>query len=562
MSSVILSTKLVGDISGEFFVPSYQRGYRWDEEVERLLDDIYANGQKGYCLQPIVVKKDGSRYILIDGQQRLTTIYLIYSYLHNKSGEFLDGPKFTLEYATRKKSKEFLAKIDAARREENIDFWYMSNAYEKIDAWFTAKGKRSVWTNINKYFDENIRVIWYEVDANENEHKLFTRLNIGKIPLTNAELVKAMFLSENANKDITEERQNEISLQWDNIERQLRNEGFWYFLTNKTGDEYQTKIDLILNLIAHKPLKSREQYYTFFAFAKMSEERELKDIWQEILHTFLILKDWYESDDLYHKIGYLIAASAKNLSELYDTAKEIKKDKFTGLLDKYIRESIKFDKKYEELEYGRDNPELQRLLLLFNIESIKHQTRFPFDKYKHQKNGVGWSLEHIHARHSRGLKTQAEWREWLKLHLDALVEILGESDALVTETNALLQAAKVERYQFEGLQEKITDALSADGGLNMDYVGNLALLNTSDNAAVNNSTFDVKRKYIIEMDKAGKYIPHCTKMVFLKYYTPSEHNQLHFWGLQDRNAYVAEINKVLKDYMTGAISPEETQEGN
>ena len=55
--------------------------------------------------------------------------------------------------------------------------------------------------------------------------KLFTRLNIGKIPLTSAELVKAMFLNKaNIEKDMDSQekitiqrKQKEISLQWDNI---------------------------------------------------------------------------------------------------------------------------------------------------------------------------------------------------------------------------------------------------------------------------------------------------------------------------------------------------------
>ena len=81
----------------------------------------------------------------------------------------------------------------------------------------------------------------------------------------------------------------------------------------------------------------------------------------------------------------------------------------------------------------------------------------------------------------------------------------------------------------------------------------MALLNSSDNAALNNSTFDVKRNKIIEMDKIGQYIPFCTKMVFLKYYTPSEKNQLHFQGQADRIAYVEAINRVLKNYLTDPI---------
>ena len=82
------------------------------------------------------------------------------------------------------------------------------------------------------------------------------------------------------------------------------------------------------------------------------------------------------------------------------------------------------------------------------------------------------------------------------------------------------------------------------------------MLNTSDNAALNNSTFDVKRNVIIDMDKKGQYIPFCTKMVFLKYYTPSEDNQLHFWGQADRIAYVKEMNRVLKEYLAEPIAIE------
>ncbi|HPE28535.1 MAG TPA: DUF1524 domain-containing protein, partial [Saccharofermentans sp.] len=91
-------------------------------------------------------------------------------------------------------------------------------------------------------------------------------------------------------------------------------------------------------------------------------------------------------------------------------------------------------------------------------------------------------------------------------------------------------------------------------------IANMALLNSSDNAALNNSTFDVKRNVIVEMDKNGQYIPFCTKMVFLKYYTPSAENQLHFWGHADRVAYVNAINAVLKEFLSEPITLEKEGE--
>ena len=82
--------------------------------------------------------------------------------------------------------------------------------------------------------------------------------NIGKIPLTSAELVKAMFLSRE-NRDMDKHRQDEIALQWDNIEKDLHNESFWYFLTNNLATKYQTRIDLILDLISGKKNDSKDK---------------------------------------------------------------------------------------------------------------------------------------------------------------------------------------------------------------------------------------------------------------------------------------------------------------
>lgn len=117
-----------------------------------------------------------------------------------------------------------------------------------------------------------------------------------------------------------------------------------------------------------------------------------------------------------------------------------------------------------------------------------------------------------------------------------------------------IAAPKLERAEFEAIQSEVVDILSTQGSTEyMHSISNLALLNTSDNAALNNSTFAVKRNQIIEMDKKGQFIPFCTKMVFLKYYTDSENNQVNFWGQADRVAYVSAINDVLDEYLETKI---------
>ena len=83
-----------------YSIPSYQRGYRWTElHVKALLEDIdkflQSQNQPGainesYCLQPIVVvaqtDENGFRqWELVDGQQRLTTLYLTVNHIVSDS---------------------------------------------------------------------------------------------------------------------------------------------------------------------------------------------------------------------------------------------------------------------------------------------------------------------------------------------------------------------------------------------------------------------------------------------------------------------------------------------
>ena len=156
------------------------------------------------------------------------------------------------------------------------------------------------------------------------------------------------------------------------------------------------------------------------------------------------------------------------------------------------------------------------------------------------------------------MKTQEVWKKWLELHLPSIENLKGNHGDLLNEMQNAIDMPKLERSVFETIQQKVLNLLSVSGNTEyMHSIANLALLNTADNAALNNSTFDVKRNAIIEMDKRGQYIPFCTKMVFLKYYTPSADNQLQFWGQADRIAYVKAINTVLSDYIEPIVLEKE-----
>ena len=276
-----------------------------------------------------------------------------------------------------------------------------------------------------------------------------------------------------------------------------------------------------------------------------------------------------KNHELYHKIGYLIAASGKlTLQKIFDLSANKTKEEFKASLDSLIKESIFISGNYSELSYEKalDQAKITRLLLLFNVESVRqngeHSQWFPFDKYKFGKGGkVVWSLEHIHAQQSEGMRTQEMWKEWLKLHIPSVQAVSDNKTELIYSMKAAMSKEKLERAEFDVIQQKVTELLSVKG--NTEYlhsIANMALLNSSDNAALNNSTFDVKRNVIVEMDKNGQYIPFCTKMVFLKYYTPSAENQLHFWGHADRVAYVNAINAVLKEFLSEPITLEKEGE--
>ena len=138
-TEIILDTKLVGNVQGVFYVPSYQRGYRWGkEEVTRLLEDIYTNGNKTYCLQPVVVRKDGDRYELIDGQQRLTTLFILLQYIKREYKPKI-SLKYELIYETRENSAEYLNNIDETLADSNVDFYHLFHAYKAIGEWFNAQ---------------------------------------------------------------------------------------------------------------------------------------------------------------------------------------------------------------------------------------------------------------------------------------------------------------------------------------------------------------------------------------------------------------------------------------
>ena len=591
-----LEEKIISEISGNFIIEAYQRGYRWGkDEVERLLEDIseIPDGQK-YCLQPVVVKNVNGDFELIDGQQRLTTLYLIMKYLKG----FVDT-KYCIEYTTRKSvsghkgSKELLETIDTIDLDassSNIDELFIKKAYGLVKAWFKDETSKKVDFAIK--LQKNVTIIWYEVDDEEDSVNIFTRLNIGKISLTNAELVKALFLSR-GKKDsnglyagnpygIEEKKQHEIALGWDSMEKDLHDEKFWSFITNKKADNYPIRMELLFDMIEMKP-SDESDFYTFNSFYERFKNSDNKyDTWELIERYMQQLKEWYNDFDLFHHIGFLVATGT-SVKSLLDIAmskdKPIKKSDFRLKVLDLIKEKMVFkagDKDnnevidYAELNYEKHPEEIKCVLLLFNVETIRQKgdenIRFPFNRYKNEGT---WSLEHIHAQNSETLKTNQEWKDWLVIHkkslkgLDVSPEEKGEIEDVISRMDTVIDHINEKGYrgsirdEFNAVAPAVIDILTdGDDKSQMHTLSNMALLTVGENAALNNSTFDVKRMKVIAMDKAGEYVPTCTRNVFMKYYSSSD-TKLHFWSEEDRKGYIEAMNCVLFDYKEKKIGNKE-----
>ena len=228
-----------------FFIPDYQRGYRWGEiQIRQMLEDIYCfiydKNAAGsfYCLQPVVVKKmtpdevaanklesafdNNTWYEVIDGQQRLTTIRIILA-LESQIDRY-NKMRFNMYYQTRpelgklfdklridEEEERFIVKFDNDNDQCNdIDSWHIHNAANKILDWFQngsgyfkpsiQEFKGGFYENFSntKEKDKSVQVIWYELCDKSDPYEMFKRLNDKSISLNNAELIRGMFLSDSA----------------------------------------------------------------------------------------------------------------------------------------------------------------------------------------------------------------------------------------------------------------------------------------------------------------------------------------------------------------------------
>ena len=623
MTENTIRIRPIGDLLNEKFrVPRYQRGYRWDkQQITELLDDILEYHQnpvgKFYCLQPIVVKKatwnekqeDGTEieitgWDLIDGQQRLTTLFVILTYLEDvRQHHDNSKQKFSISFETRDNflnNNKFVEKNE----DSNIDFYHISKCYEYVKEWFKDKLPQRLYI-LKRILEEkdNVSVIWYQIEDTKDESEtinIFKRLNIGKIPLTDAELIKALILQGDKypkeERQYIEQRLFEIATEWDEMEATFKDEKFWFFITN--DEKSNIGIEFIFKLLAdewHEELKEQykikrdSKHFAYLVFnkyieyfrSKFSDKNPDKDknvahiepineIWEKIKDLFSVFTEWYSNPTLYHYIGYLITIDKANIKELIKLSRESNKSDFVENLRKKIGIAVNYKVKKKEntdeyktlsdYTYGYDNAVIISILLLFNIETIvktlkKENYRFPFHLYKKEKIT---SIEHIHPQHPEDFSDdEPRANEWLNTQKSALNKLPFKDEDRADKRNQFVKTIdelliKYDKDTFSILlqdilnfYDEIAEIKEKENEKHTLY--NLALVDKDTNSALNNSPFDAKRE-ILKTNERGRYIPICTMRAFEKYYTEAPREMI-FWSDPDRKAYFKAIETVINSFI-------------
>ncbi len=631
-----------------FYVPSYQRGYRWKrKQVEDLLSDLYSFRKQYdsgfredigdfYCLQPVIVREikdellrdevlgakakedDVKLWELVDGQQRMTSVYIILSCLLKRNRldeeafmEDYNSQLYTMFYESRPETKDVLKSLMSANpiSENSIDATHILNVVHYIDDWLNGKGKEISWRYVGgdgevpKHIRENLiyqiinktdkgstKVIWYQLSNDEDVDPVqeFTRINNGKIPLTDTELVKALFLQKKnfaSGSKVLE--QTKVSLQWEEMENSLQRNDFWCFISNKSVDEEDRMGELLKQVYlrthdgANADIESGDIFRYFYNELEGLDSQHLQtrvsQLWTLIVDTYRTLEDWYETPEIYNYVGYLIQ-SGMSLSAIYQQnenqrgehdVEERTIDDFIHLLEENIR-AILPKNCVEEDDEGNyritteypHRPELRKILLLLNVDLLSQQLRkiktedsddeiisdanvfkFPYDLYKSQN----WDIEHIDSATTNDLTDKDAQEAWV-------TNAIKDSGMQITDSIK----GKMERGEWKDLIGLIQEHEEEDME-NKNFIGNLTLLDSGTNREYKNDLFCQKRTKIIERVKNGRYILTCTQYVFMKFFDDANVTESRTkWTREDQKKY----HQFILDQLERFIIPAKTISNN
>lgn len=549
--------------------------------------------------------KEGSEvYDLLDGQQRLTTLWLI---LKSPNFEILwkaydqQHPEiYSIQYESR--DNLFQKAIDPSSNPlENIDLFYLKKACETINNWIgdPLEVLKSLVPNNLTINSHNVRVIWYEFDQEKQDDKqsssikVFSRLNYGKIGLTDTELIKALLLQSDIypddkeslhSKNIMKERLFRIATEWDDIEKGLHNELLWGMLAPIDYNP-ANHIELLLKFVAKQINKNnkyeitdtqKQDFHIISKYLGINDNispteyaKRVEELWTKIRDAYNAIRNWYTNDDFYHLIGlYILLKNTTDITSLveqiYQQYTELSdKEAFKSFLKNEIGNLIQITKEKDEipfelhnLTYGENNTEIIKILEALNIylylTNKNIDSRFNFRKFKDFKVT---SLEHIHPQHLyfEDIKYE-DLKNW---YTNTKKIILANEEYKNTPkiSNALLilderlsnqEKFKIAKKECQEAVEEIDRFFDKQAGMSerhMHSLFNMALVDKNTNAALSNNLIDIKRSILQEREEKNEtYVPLATNYVFNKHFSKTI-SDMKFWTKEDRETYFELIKK-------------------
>lgn len=327
-----------------YCIPNYQRPYVWEkDQIIDLLDDIYIacdkDKESDYFLGSLVLKetknKDYIEYDVLDGQQRLTTLFLLTAVIRDLTDNeqrqntchesiFQKGnpddnipERLRLIFEIRNDIKEFIdeyikqkngttsitsIKIEDLAQNKSVDksVYNMANAILYMREYLQEKIRKNA-NFLDKFFPffRNKVILIYVASQNlDDAFRMFTVLNNRGIKLRNADILKADNLSLVKEKD----KQQEYAKNWEKIENYFGDE-FDNFLSHLQSILTKQKASLTLlkefenNIFAKNKLTKGNDFFDFVhKYKKHYEELFENNGNLELKNLLTLMKVGFESE--------------------------------------------------------------------------------------------------------------------------------------------------------------------------------------------------------------------------------------------------------------------------
>lgn len=199
MSSLVTELHIIGennnifDTEIEYIIPLYQRAYAWeDKQLTQLVEDIEDVAEDAnYYIGSLIVSKQNGRYEVVDGQQRLTSLYLLLYCLGIKA-------KPTLSFACREKSNYTLRNIEELLLENRskLDMDRIEPGIQRGIKILSHELERADFDK-DDFIKKLSKVIVYRIEVPENTdlNRYFEIMNTRGEQLEQHDILKATLMS-------------------------------------------------------------------------------------------------------------------------------------------------------------------------------------------------------------------------------------------------------------------------------------------------------------------------------------------------------------------------------